>query len=60
MDNRDVKIVLILLTVFVLIEWFGREGQYAIENTVVVKSKVARWSLYSSILLILYFLLNIL
>lgn len=55
LDNRDVKIVLILLTVFVLIEWFGREGQYAIENIVVVKSKVARWSLYFSILLILYF-----
>lgn len=54
-DPRGMKITFVLLALFVLIEWIGREGQFAIENIEVVKSKVVRWSLYTSILLVLYF-----
>lgn len=54
-DPRGMKITFVLLGVFLLIEWIGREGQFAIENIVVAKSKAVRWSLYSSILLVLYF-----
>ena len=54
-DLREVVILSMLLVLFVIIEWIGREGQFAIENIVVVKSKALRWSLYLSILLVLYF-----
>lgn len=54
-DPRGMKITFVLLAIFLLIEWIGREGQFAIENISVAKSKAVRWSLYSSILLVLYF-----
>lgn len=54
-DLREVVILSMLLVLFVIIEWIGREGQFAVENIVVVKSKALRWSLYLSILLVLYF-----
>lgn len=54
-DPRGMKITLTLLFMFILIEWIGREGQFAIENIAVVRSKVIRWSLYTSILVVLYF-----
>ncbi len=35
-----------ILIVFVLIEWLGREGQYAISQINLVENKILRWSIY--------------
>lgn len=53
MENAWTKLVLILL--FLLIEWQGRENQYALEGMKRVSSKSARWLSYIIILLIIYF-----
>lgn len=38
--------ILILILVFILIEWFGREGQYAIANVGLKWHKIFRWAFY--------------
>src|SRR5690625_2462897 len=45
-DPRGMKLTLVLLALFMLIEWIGREGQFAIESMEVIQSKPIRWSLY--------------
>jgi D-alanyl-lipoteichoic acid acyltransferase DltB (MBOAT superfamily) len=41
----------ILITVFIVIEWLGRSKQYAIENMITIKSNYLRYSLYLSIVI---------
>lgn len=40
------KTIIILLTIFMVIEWFGRENQYAIEKIALNWPKPARWFFY--------------
>jgi len=42
---------LALLSVFVVIEWLGRENEYAISSIVTIKSKSVRWIIYFAILM---------
>jgi len=44
----------ILLIIFILTEWKGREQQYAIQNLGLSRSRTYRWSYYIIILLALY------
>lgn len=44
----------ILLIVFLLIEWIGRENEYAISNFKNIKYPVARYALYYSIILTVF------
>lgn len=49
-------ITIILVAVFVLIEWFGREGEYAISNLGIGWKRPVRYALYYCIVfLIMYF-----
>ena len=43
-------IILIILIAFMLIEWIGREGRYAIEHIGIRWAPVLRWSFYSFII----------
>ncbi len=43
----------LLLFVFMLIEWFGRESKYAIKNVSTIKNRFVRWLIYFSILLVI-------
>lgn len=43
-----------LIIAFIIIEWFGRNDQYAIEKHVVSKNKIARWSFYYIIAMIVF------
>ncbi|MFN4313774.1 MAG: MBOAT family O-acyltransferase [Chitinophagaceae bacterium] len=52
--GKAVPIVLITL-LFMLIEWFGREQQYAIEQLGVRWHRPYRWAMYYSIILLIYF-----
>jgi alginate O-acetyltransferase complex protein AlgI len=45
----------ILVVIFVVVEWIGRENEYALEMLKNVRSKIVRWSLYLIILLTIYF-----
>lgn len=45
----------ILIWIFLMIEWIGREDQFAIEGIKNLKSKIVRWFFYICILLIIYF-----
>jgi alginate O-acetyltransferase complex protein AlgI len=49
-DARVALITIILTCIFVLIEWLGREGQYAIENIMIKKPKIVRWTFYTLII----------
>jgi len=46
---------IILVVIFMIVEWIGRENQYALEIIKTVRSKVIRWSFYLVILLTVYF-----
>ena len=44
---RDVyKVAIIIVAVFVCIEWLGRKSQYAIENFLTTKPTALRWTMY--------------
>ncbi len=43
----------LLIFVFMLIEWFGRNNKYAIENVASIKNRLVRWLIYFSILLVI-------
>lgn len=47
-------ITILLVGVFVLIEWLGREGQYALAQLGLKWKKPVRYALYYSILLAIY------
>lgn len=46
--------ILILLILFVLIEWLGREGQYAISGINFFERRIFRWGIYLSIYLLIF------
>jgi D-alanyl-lipoteichoic acid acyltransferase DltB (MBOAT superfamily) len=49
------RAIKIFLLIFVLIEWFGRSSQYAIENMFTGRSRILRYAVYSSIVIALFF-----
>jgi D-alanyl-lipoteichoic acid acyltransferase DltB (MBOAT superfamily) len=42
-----------LLIIFILIEWFGRRGEYAISEMKWAKTKILRWSFYIFLIILL-------
>jgi alginate O-acetyltransferase complex protein AlgI len=51
---RKALITIILVVIFVLIEWTGREGQFAIEGFGKGINKLFRWGFYLIIIIIIY------
>ncbi len=47
-------VVMLLVVVFIMIEWIGREGQYAIDRLEVRWSKPMRWALYYGIVIAIF------
>jgi hypothetical protein len=47
-------ITIILVGVFVLIEWFGREGQYAISNLGLKWKRPIRYVMYYAIIIVIF------
>lgn len=47
-------VVMLLVVVFIMIEWIGREGQYAIARLEVRWSKPMRWALYYGIVIAIF------
>ncbi len=48
--------ILLLIPIFIFIEWIGREDQYALQSFSLNWSKRSRWTLYYGIILIIFFL----
>lgn len=48
------KSLFLILAFFIVIEWLGREQQYAIENIRVFQTKIVRWSFYILILFAIF------
>jgi D-alanyl-lipoteichoic acid acyltransferase DltB (MBOAT superfamily) len=46
----SISTTLILLLIFVLIEWFGRESEYAIENIERLLNRFLRWCFYAIVI----------
>lgn len=46
----DALITSFFLSFFILIEWFGREGRFALDNIFFLKYRVLRWFFYTLIL----------
>ena len=51
-------ITFIIVLGFIVIEWLGREGQYAISKINIKFNRFYRWSFYFSLILLIYFLGN--
>lgn len=47
--------IILLTTIFVIIEWFGREQLYAIANLGLKWPKPLRWSMYYLIILVIFY-----
>ena len=53
--NMDkVWLLVILLAFFMIIEWLGREDQYAIQRTVIRLPKPARWAFYYIMTMVIF------
>ena len=52
------KVILSLITIFIIIEWIGRSGEYAIERIFIKNSKFVQMTFYYSIILAIYFFGN--
>ena len=48
--------LILLIIVFVFIEWIGREGQYAISGVSVFEKRIYRWGVYFCICLLIFLL----
>lgn len=46
--------LLLLLLFFVLVEWFGRRGNFALETFLIRQSRILRWSFYLFLLVLLF------
>jgi hypothetical protein len=51
---NDARGTIIMVILFVLIEWLGREQQYAIANLELKYNKPLRWSFYVGIVFLLF------
>lgn len=49
--KRKALTTIILVSVFIFIEWIGREGQYAIANLLMKNNRFSRWLFYIGIIL---------
>jgi len=49
------KTIIVLLIIFIITEWRGRENKYALERLKIIKSKTLRWIIYILVLLSIYF-----
>ena len=49
------KVILLLLLIFILVEWFGREGQYAIAHIGIKWKRTFRYALYYVIIIAIIF-----
>lgn len=52
-DSKKALWVMVFITVFLVIEWFGRERQYAIEGIEMKFSKPVRYAVYYAIVLVI-------
>ena len=52
-NRRHALVTLVLIAVFLSVEWLGREQKYAIENLPLKNKKVVRWSFYYIIAVII-------
>jgi len=48
-------ITILLIIGFMIIEWFGRDGQYAISKIDIPFNRFSRWSFYVCMVLVIYF-----
>jgi nucleoside-diphosphate-sugar epimerase len=47
--------ILVIILIFIAIEWIGREDEFAIQKLGLKWNKIPRWSLYFGIILLMYF-----
>lgn len=51
--NKAALATLILIFFFMIIEWLGRQSNYALENLLLSQSRFVRWAFYSLIILLI-------
>jgi len=50
--------ILVLVLLFVLVEWFGRSSKYALEELGLKWNRTFRWSFYYAIVLLIIFFMG--
>jgi alginate O-acetyltransferase complex protein AlgI len=53
LELKNYSIPLILIMFFVMLEWFGRKGQYALGEIVLKWNRAFRWSFYSFLIVLI-------
>jgi len=53
-EHDSKKTIFILLLIFIIIEWLGRENQYAIEGFIYNYPKFMRWSFYCLLAVVIF------
>lgn len=51
--GQPLYILLILIVFFFVLEWFGRQGEYALDNLVIKWNRPVRWSFYYLLIMII-------
>lgn len=54
-EYRPSFIIVSLIGVFFVVEWIGRNSDYAIQNFLVKRNRVFRWALYYCIIVLIFF-----
>jgi D-alanyl-lipoteichoic acid acyltransferase DltB (MBOAT superfamily) len=49
------KVTLVLISLFFILEWFGRKGNYALQNIFITKPFWWRWSVYIALITCIFF-----
>lgn len=52
--SKRPKDLFVLIFIFIVIEWFGREGEYALENLFKNQGRVKRWAFYLFISILIF------
>ncbi len=52
------KTLMLFITFFILIEWIGREGNFALENIFIQKNKILRFTFYYVVVVMILFFIS--
>lgn len=52
---KNALITFVLICIFLVVEWLGREDQYAIARVGVKLNRPLRWAVYYSLLVVIFY-----
>jgi D-alanyl-lipoteichoic acid acyltransferase DltB (MBOAT superfamily) len=53
-DMQTALVTIFLIVIFMLVEWNGREGNFALEGFCIKRKRIFRWTIYLIIIILIY------